>query len=110
MQNENATLAYIRGNALLSEEALQDVLDEQRSSGRSLLSILRDGGKIGEDELTRMVALSNDIEFVSLSVDMVEPMAVHAVPYEMAARDNLIPVRKEGERLFVAMSEPMNLG
>lgn len=109
MQNESTTVAYIRENNLLSEESLQDVLDEQESSGRSLMSILAESGKLSEDELAMMIAAGSGIEFISLSTDMIEPMAVHSVTYEMAAHHNVIPVRKEGDKLLVAMSSPMDL-
>jgi type IV pilus assembly protein PilB len=103
------TISYIRQEHILDEEVLQEVLREQQSSGQSLVSILRQKNLVDEDRLTRIIAAANKIEFVNLSPEMIEPIAAHMVTYEMASRNNIIPVKKQGNNLVVAMSSPLNL-
>jgi type IV pilus assembly protein PilB len=103
------TISYIRQEHILDEQTLQAVLEEQQESGQSLINILRQKNLVDEDQLTRIIAAANKIEFVNLSPEMVEPIAAHMVTYEIASRNNIIPVKKQGNNLLVAMSSPLNL-
>lgn len=109
MDETASTISYIREHKILDEGALDELLEEQQASGRSLLSLLRQSDAVSEEQLSRIVAASNNIEFVNLSADMIEPMAAHMITYEMARRHNIIPIRREDDRLLVAMSTPLNL-
>jgi len=103
------TISYIRQEHILDEQVLQEVLEEQQSSGQSLINILRQKNLVDEDQLTRIIAAANKIEFINLAPEMVEPIAAHMVTYEMASHNNIIPVKKQGNNLLVAMSSPLNL-
>jgi type IV pilus assembly protein PilB len=110
MQKEqDRTISYILEENILDEKTLQKVLEQQEASGQSLISILKKNNLVDEDQLTRIIAASNKIEFVNLSPEMVDPMAAHMVTYDMVNRHNIIPVKKENDKLMVAMSEPLNL-
>lgn len=109
MQKQDHTITYLLEENVLDEESLQKVLEQQKASGQSLISILRENNLVNEEQLTKIVAVSNKIEFINLSPEMVEPMAAHMVTYEMANQHNMIPVKKENNKLLVAMSTPLNL-
>ncbi len=109
MQKQDHTLSYILQENILDEESLQRVLEEHQSSGESLITILKKNELVDEEQLARIIAADNKIEFVNLSPGMVDPMAAHMVSYEMANHHNLIPVKKENGKLLVAMSAPLNL-
>ena len=109
MDETACTISYIRQHNILEEDALAELLEEQRASGHSLISLLKANEAVSEEQLSRIVAASNDIEFVNLSADMVEPMAAHTVTHDMANQHNIIPVKREGDRLLVAMASPLNL-
>jgi type IV pilus assembly protein PilB len=109
MQKQDHIISYILENNILDEKTLQKVLKDQETSGLSLISILKKNNLVDEDQLIRIIAAGHQIEFVSLSPDMVNPLAAHLVTYEMANQYSIIPVRKEGNKLLVAMSSPLNL-
>ncbi|MBN2138031.1 MAG: type II/IV secretion system protein [Sedimentisphaerales bacterium] len=109
MDNPTCTISYIREHGLLDEATLEKVAEQHRASGRSFVSLLKEGEYLPEEQLGRLVAASQGIEFIDLSADMIDPMAAHMVTHEMASRHNVIPVRKEGDKLLVAMSTPLNL-
>ena len=109
MQKQDHTITYILEENVLDERTLQKVLEQQKASGQSLISILKENNLVDEGQLTKIVAVSNKIEFINLSPEMVEPMAAHMVTYEMANQHNMIPVKKENNKLLVAMSTPLNL-
>jgi type IV pilus assembly protein PilB len=109
MQKQEHIISYILEQNILDEKTLQKVLREQEISGQSLISILKKNNFVDEEQLIRIIAAGNQIEFVNLSPDMVNPLAAHLVTYEMANQHNIIPLKKEGNKLLVAMSSPLNL-
>ncbi|MBE0537657.1 MAG: type II/IV secretion system protein [Phycisphaerae bacterium] len=94
---------------LLDEQSIQSLLEAQASSGKSLLSLLKSRNLLDQDQLTRLTAVSNGIEFIDLTADMIDPVAVRLVSYDIARQHHLIPVRIEKDTLYVAMSSPLNL-
>jgi type IV pilus assembly protein PilB len=109
MQKQEHTISYILKENILDEESVAKVLKEQEASGESIISIFRRNKLVDEEQLAKIIAVSNKIKFVNLSPDMVEPMAAHMVTHEIASRHNLIPIKKDGNKLLVAMSSPLNL-
>ena len=109
MQNHNDTVAYILEKKILDEATLKKAIKHHKATGQSLISVLKKNKLVNEDQFTEIVAAFNKIEFVNLSPDMVDPMAAHMVTYEMANQHNIIPIRKDGDNLLVAMSTPSNL-
>jgi type IV pilus assembly protein PilB len=109
MQNQDRTISYILEENILDKETLQKVLEQQKASGQSLISILKKNNLVDENQFTRIIAASNKIEFINLSPEMVDPIAAHMVTYDMVNRHNIIPVKKENDKLLVAMSGPLNL-
>jgi type IV pilus assembly protein PilB len=109
MQKQENIISYILEQKILDENTLQKLLKEQEASGQSLISILKKNNLVDEEQLTRIIAAGHQIEFVNLSPDMINPLAAHMVTYEMANEYNIIPVKKDGKKLMVAMSSPLNL-
>jgi type IV pilus assembly protein PilB len=109
MQKQEHIISYIREQNILDEETLRKVLKEQETSGQSLIGILKKDNLVDEEQLVRIIAAGHQIEFVNLSPDMINPSAAHLVTYEMANQYNIIPMKKDGNKLLVAMSSPLNL-
>jgi type IV pilus assembly protein PilB len=59
--------------------------------------------------MTQAVAAGGGIEFVNLAPESIDPMVANLISYEIANRYKVIPVRKEDNKLFLAMSSPLNL-
>jgi type IV pilus assembly protein PilB len=91
------------------EKVLQAVIDKHTKSGQSLTSILKEENLLDERQFARVIAVSNKIEFIDLSADMVDPIAAHMVTSQFANQHNVIPVTRADNKLLVAMSEPLNL-
>jgi type IV pilus assembly protein PilB len=94
---------------MVDEATLEEAAREQAASGESLIGVLKRREVLSGEQMTRVVAAANGIEFVELSPDMVDGMTAHLVSYEMVNKHNVIPVRKEEGKLVVAMSSPLNL-
>jgi type IV pilus assembly protein PilB len=100
-------------SALLQEigdqKAVQAIVNRHKNDGQSLTSIIKEENVLDEQQLVKVIAASNKIEFVELSADMVDPMAAHLVTSEFVNQHNVIPVTRADDKLFVAMSQPLNL-
>lgn len=109
MKKQEHIISYIQKENIFDRETLQEILSQYQSSGKSIINILKDGKFVDDEQLTRIIAAGNKIEFVNLSPDMVDPMAARMVTYDMASRHNMIPVKQKGDKLLVAMSSPLDL-
>lgn len=109
MLKQDEIISYIVREKLLEQHLLDEILEQHQASGQSLISILKQSELVSEEQFTRILAASNKIEFINLSPDMVDPMAAHMISQDTANQHNLIPVKKEGGKLLVAMSCPLNL-
>ncbi len=109
MENNDPIITFLLQERIVDEGILKAALDQQQQSGQSLLSILKRDYLLSEEQMIKIIAAVNKIEFVNLSPDMVDPMVAHLVSYEAASKHNLIPIKKEGDRLIIAMSSPLDL-
>jgi len=109
MEEQDPIISFLIQEKTLDETTLQSVIDQQRKTGQSLISILKKENLLDDDQLTRLIAFTNKIEFINLAPEAVNSMIAHLVSYEMATKYNIIPIKKDGNRLLVAMSSPLNL-
>lgn len=98
---------------LLTEQALQDVLDRQRADGRRLGTLLVEGGFINETQLTQILSHQLSVPWVSLLHIEFSRQLLNLVPHDVADRFCLVPiyvrhVRHQGDTLYVAMDDPSN--
>ncbi len=109
MERCDPIIDFLADEKILDDKTLQEVVGQQQETGESLISILRMGNLLDEDQLTRAIASASDVEFICLLPDDIDPMAAHLISYELATEHNVIPIRRDGEKLILAMSSPLNL-
>jgi len=109
MENQDPIIALLTRDKIIDEATLETVIAQQQKTGQSIISILKKDNLVDDEKLTKVIAAAHNIEFVNLSPDMVDPMTAHLLTYEMVNRYEVIPLKKEGKRLVVAMSSPLNL-
>jgi len=95
---------------LISKEALDKALVEQKQSGYRVGYNLVKLGFINEVELTRMLARQFRMPAVDLSNFEVDPKIAKLIPAELAQRHLVLPLKREGRTLTVAMADPSDLG
>lgn len=90
----------------LSPDQLQQALAEQTRSGRLLGDILLKEGFI--DERTKGIALARQhgLEFSDLAEMPSDAGSLQVVPERMARKNEMIPVRLEGDRVTVLVKNP----
>lgn len=108
-KTENTTIEAIKKLGILSEAEIDEIRKLSAQSGKSIISLLKENDLVSDEQIGRIIAADQKIEFITLSPDMVDPIAAHLIPYELSSEHNLIGLRTEGDKLYVAMGSPMNL-
>lgn len=92
---------------LITEEQLQKALKEKSSSQR-LGDALLQQGLITEQQLIEVLEFQLGIPHVSLFRYPIDATLTNLVSKDFVKRNLLIPLKKEGDKLFVAMADPMD--
>jgi len=106
-RNQLGTLLLER--ALVTEEQLENALEEQRQSRKSLGRVLIDAGIVSESDLVSTLAARIGLEFVDLLDYSIDPSAVGLISDSLARRFQAVPIGWEDNRLVVAMADPSNV-
>ena len=94
---------------LIPQEDLQHALDEQKKTGEELNKILIRLKLIDEDTLTHL--LSQDLGYPPISISRlkIEPELVKIIPKDIAMKYQIMPISVMGDRLTLAMADPLNI-
>ena len=95
---------------LVTREQLARALQEQQENGTRVGYNLVKLGYVKETELTRMLARQYRMPAVDLSSFEVDPRIARLIPGEMATRHLVLPLKREGRTLTVAMVDPSGVG
>ena len=93
---------------LISEEQVNTALQVQEVSGSRLGSILVEMGAVSESTLLQFLSQQYGVPTIDLSTCQVEAELLKLIPLEMAKKYTVVPVRKTGSRLMLAMVDPSN--
>jgi type IV pilus assembly protein PilB len=97
-------------DGLITREQLQAALQEQRNTGMRLGYTLVKLGFVQETEITKMLARQFRMPAVDLSRFEVDPKIVKLIPGDVAVKHTVLPLKREGRTLTVAMADPTNVG
>lgn len=92
---------------LITEDQLQTTLKE-KSAGQKLGDALLQRGYITEQQLIEVLEFQLGIPHISLYRYPFDTKLFNLIPKETAKRNLLIPLSIDGDKLFVAMADPMD--
>jgi len=95
---------------LISREQLTSALAEQKATGHRLGYVLVKLGLVQELEVTKVLARQSRMPAVDLSRFEVDPKIIKLVPADFALKHIVLPLKREGRTLTVAMADPTNTG
>lgn len=95
-------------NGFINEEQLQLALSEQRRTKGRLGDVLINLGFITEQQLIEALEFLLGIPQVSLYKYQIDPTLTQIIPESIAKRYQTIPLRKDGNKLLVAMADPLD--
>jgi type IV pilus assembly protein PilB len=96
-------------DGLLLPAQLEEAMELQKKQGGRLLKILTDKHYVTEQDMVISMGRCLDTPPVNLSKVRVPEEIQRLVPKDMARTYKLAPVAKLGNKLFVAMADPLNV-
>src|SRR3954468_9702836 len=96
-------------DGLLLPAQLAEAMDVQKKQGGRLLKLLTDKGYVTEQDMVISMGRCLDTPPVNLSKLRVPEEIANLVPKEMARAYKLAPIGRLGNKLFVAMADPLNV-
>lgn len=94
----------------VTREQLDRAMREQKSNGATITYQLVKLGFIKETDLVKVIARQSRMPAVDLSKFEVDPRIVKLVPAEVATKHLVLPLKRDGRTLTVAVCDPSNLG
>jgi type IV pilus assembly protein PilB len=94
---------------LISQDQLKKALLEQKNSGMRLGYTLVKLGFVEETEVTKMLARQYRMPAVDLSRFEVDAKILKMIPPDLAMKYTVLPLKREGRTLTVAISDPNNV-
>jgi len=91
---------------LITEQQLREGLAEAKTTGTRIGYALVHLGFVAEEELTRMLAKQYRVPAVDLSKVTVDPKILRLIPANVARKHLVLPLRRVGRMLTVAMTNP----
>jgi type IV pilus assembly protein PilB len=94
---------------LITQDQLRKALLEQKNSGMRLGYTLVKLGLIEETEVTKMLARQYRMPAVDLSRFEVDPKILKLLPPDIAIKHTVLPLKREGRTLTIAIADPNNV-
>ena len=96
-------------NGFINQEQLKEAIARQKQTGKRLGQILIEMRVVTERDITEVLSKQLNVPFIDLSNYIIDPAIAKLVPEHIAQRHQLIPINKVGNKLTVAMVDPLNV-
>jgi type IV pilus assembly protein PilB len=93
---------------VLSNEELDKALAVQKNSGKRLGAVLIDNKFITEMQLIDTLKMQLGVDFIDLNNEKIDPGMAKYIPKTVAKQYRIVPVKVQGDRLWIAMEDPLN--
>ncbi len=102
--------SFLVEKGFVTKEQVDEAVNVMRQSGANDLGrVLVDLGYVGEREMLMGKAQEAGHQFVDLDNITIDDSALNVVPERIVKLHNVIPIRKEGTTLWLAMSNPHDI-
>src|SRR5689334_65727 len=104
----NPLLALIKEQGLIDDLQLEEVLQEQTRSGKSIEQVLNDSGIVETETQLQILASHLGTEVVDIADHEIPPEVIALVPSTTARMYQCVPLEDYGSVLRVALADPLN--
>lgn len=94
---------------LITSEQLSNALELQKSTGKKIGEVLIEEGIVDEKRIIEVLEFQLGIPHIDLEKHFIDVEVTKLISENLAKRYGAIPVKKDSRRLWVAMSDPLNL-
>ena len=93
---------------VITDADIEKALEMQKTNGKRLGETLIDEGFVTESQLIESLRMQLGIDFVDLNNVNIDPTLTTLVPKNIAKQYRVVPVKLVGDRLYLAMEDPLN--
>jgi type IV pilus assembly protein PilB len=93
---------------IISEKQLEDALELQKTEGRKLGSTLLKLDVVTEENIITFLSRQYGVPPINLTNFKFDPSLIRYVPYDVARRYHVIPLRLSSGKLRIAIADPSN--
>lgn len=94
---------------LLTKEQIDNLLDQQKQKGTRLLKLILESGLVTEMDMVVCMGKALNTPPVNIANTRIPKETAELVPRELAVNHKVLPVSRLGNRLFLAMADPLNV-
>jgi len=94
---------------VISPNALADALTYAAEHHKQIGEALVELELAGEEDVTKALASQFDLEYVDLDKNVHVPTALDLIPEKIIVTERVLPMKKEGNKLKIIISDPLNL-
>lgn len=94
---------------IVTQEQLEKAVAKSRAVQKPLDEVLVELGYVKQEIIAGALARYLDIPFVKLAEMELDTQTIYLLPEHLVRRHRMVPLRLEGDTLFLAMSDPLNL-
>ena len=94
---------------LLSQEQLQQALDEQKKTGRKLGRVFVDKGFVTEEQISEAIARQINAPYINLKYFNIKPATVRLLPEAQARRFRALVLEERDNAIRVGFADPTDL-
>lgn len=99
----------LKESGLIDDFQLEAALSHQRNWGGKLGAILVEMGFVREEDIARVLAERLHVPCVELFDPPISPAVLKILKPDTAKKYTVIPARKEGEAVLIAMADPLDI-
>jgi len=100
---------YLIKENYLTKTDLEKVKEIQFKTSKRLEELLVEEGFITDSEMTKILAITAGVPGVNLNNLYISPEVIQLVPEYLARKHSALPIKKDGNTLFLALSDPFNI-
>lgn len=101
--------AFLADGDLVSKEKLADAIEIAKKGKTPLEDILLEKELIEKNSLDKLKAYILGMPFVDLSETKIDRDVLELIPENLARRNNIVPFRRQGKQIEIAMIDPGDL-
>jgi len=100
---------YLLQESYLTQSDLEKVKEIQLKTNKRLDEVIIEEGFMTDSEMTEILAINAGVPSVNLNKLYISPDVIQLVPEYLARKHTALPIKKDGNTLFLALSDPFNI-
>ncbi|WP_026491049.1 GspE/PulE family protein [Butyrivibrio sp. XPD2002] len=94
---------------LINQRELEYALDVQKQTHEKLGEVLISNKIVSPEDMAKTLAVQLEVDYIDLANAAIPQEMTKYVQRNIAKQNHLVPVQKEGDSLYVAMDDPLNI-